>query len=123
GDGLRTDAQEPADGRAEVGEALAGPGVVGSAGKAPHQQGRSLARVVGGGVGGITAVVARDEQHASLQGPEQLGKATVDALEATGIALGVAAVPELRVEIDEVRKHERRAGARQVSDRELYAVV
>ena len=94
------------------------PEVAGLAVEARDEQGRPLARVIRGRRRRVAAVVPRDQQHAAVERPEQVRQPAVERLDAGGVAGRVVAVPVLRVEVHEVREHERRA-----RDRARYSSV
>ena len=123
------DAREPrrwrsedvGNGRSQVRERRARPEVdrPGRAG-ARRQHRNVLPRVIGGHVRGIAAVVPGHEQEPapglatarrSGRPPRDLRQAAVEGLDGRRVAGRVVAVPVLRVEVDQVGEHERRARA------------
>src|SRR5919106_6906293 len=89
-----------------------------------HQRRRVFAGVVGGVVGGITAVVPGEEQDPILPHRlDQLGQAPVELLDAPRVPARVLPVPVLRVEVDQVGHHQNVVLAPQVLHGEVDAVI
>src|SRR5205085_6492934 len=99
--------EELSDGGAQVREARPDPEVEGRAAESHAEDGGPLSRVVGGGAGRIASVVARHEQDAAVEGPDEFGDPRIDPRDLRGVPGRVFAVPVLGVEVHEVREHER----------------
>ncbi len=92
-------------------------------GGAGDEQRHVLARVVGGDVGRIAAVVGGDEKEVvCAHGIEKGRQLAVERLEGARVSLHVVAVPVFRVEIDEVREDEIRVGLPHQVDGLAHAV-
>ncbi len=72
-----------------------------------HQHRHVLARVIGAGPGWVAAVVGRQDQHVVLaQQRVQIRQPRVEILERRRVTGHLAPVPEVLVEVDEVRHHQ-----------------
>src|SRR5665213_3156311 len=107
----RRDAQMCGDARPDVGQAVAPTEGAAAEAGAEGENRHVFTRVVGTAKCRIIAVVGgNDDEIAGPQCHDELRQAPVESFEAIGVAGDVAAVAEVRVEVDEVAEDETALG-------------